>query len=252
MFGRISDREREDCGWGCVNGYVYLKLRPGANPEDIHRGLPAWERRNIPPVTVGNQQVSEGDTFDWRLVNVRDVHLSGADGPLERPGNDRRTIVTFAVVALLILAMAAINFVNLATARASQRAREVALRKVLGAQRSQLITQFLGESMLIAGLAMLIALASVELLLPYLSAFLDAQLEVHYLGSGGIALPVVGLWLLVGLAGGLYPAFYLSRFQPASVLKANQSSAEPIGSGRLGTCSSSASSRSRSGSSSAR
>ena len=93
MFGRISDREREDCGWGCVNGYVYLKLRPGANPEDIHRGLPAWERRNIPPVTVGNQQVSEGDTFDWRLVNVRDVHLSGADGPLERPGNDRRTIV---------------------------------------------------------------------------------------------------------------------------------------------------------------
>ncbi len=233
MFGRIGDREREECGWGCVNGYVYLKLRPGADPEDIHRGLPAWERRNIPPVTVGNQQVSEGDTFDWRLVNVRDVHLSGADGPLERPGNDRRTIVTFAVVAFLILAMAAINFVNLATARASQRAREVALRKVLGAQRSQLITQFLGESMLIAGLAMLIALASVELLLPYLSAFLDAQLEVHYLGSGGIVFPVLGLWLLVGLAGGLYPAFYLSRFQPASVLKANQSSAEPIGSGRL-------------------
>jgi len=233
MFGRISDREREDCGWGCVNGYVYLKLRPGADPEDIHRGLPAWERRNIPPVTVGNQQVSEGDTFDWRLVNIRDVHLSGADGPLERPGNDRRTIITFAVVALLILAMAAVNFINLATARASQRAREVALRKVLGARRRQLVTQFLGESMLITGLAMLIALASVELLLPYLSAFLDAALEVHYLGAGGILLPVFGLWLLVGLAGGLYPAFYLSRFQPAAVLKANQSSAEPIGSGRL-------------------
>ncbi len=233
MFGRVSDRDKEECGWGCVNGYVYLKLRPGANPEDINRGLAAWERRTIPPVDVGGEQVSEGDLFDWRLVNVRDVHLSGADGPLERPGNDRRTIVTFTIVALLILAMAAINFVNLATARASQRAREVALRKVLGARRNQLVAQFLGESMLITGLAMLIALAAVELGLPYLSAFLNSDLEVEYLGTGGILLPVVALWLLVGLAGGIYPAFYLSRYQPAAVLKANQSSAETPGTGRL-------------------
>ena len=233
MFGRVSDRDKEECGWGCVNGYVYLKLRPGANPEDINRRLQAWERRTIPPVNVGGEQVSEGDLFDWRLVNVRDVHLSGADGPLERPGNDRRTILTFAIVALLILAMASVNFINLATARASQRAREVALRKVLGARRNQLVAQFLGESMLITGLAMLIALAAVELGLPWLSAFLNSDLEVHYLGSGGILLPVVGLWLLVGLAGGIYPAFYLSRYQPAAVLKANQSSAETQGTGRL-------------------
>jgi putative ABC transport system permease protein len=107
------------------------------------------------------------------------------------------------------------------------------LRKVLGARRNQLVMQFLGESLLIAGLAMLIALALVELGLPWFSAFLDADLEVHYLGAGGILLPVVGLFLLVGLAGGLYPAFYLSRYQPAAVLKANQSTAEPLGTGRL-------------------
>ena len=231
--GRISDVDKEECGWGCINGWVYLKLRPGADAEDINAGLAAWERRNIPPVDVGGQQVSEGDLFDWRLVNIRDVHLSGAAGELERPGNDRRTIVTFAIVALLILAMASINFVNLATARASQRAREVALRKVLGARRKQLIAQFLGESLLITGVAMLAALAMVELGLPYLSAFLNADLEIAYLGGNGMLLPVLGLFLVVGLAGGLYPAFYLSRYQPAEVLKANKSTAEPLGSGRL-------------------
>ncbi|WP_129791968.1 ABC transporter permease [Sphingosinicella sp. CPCC 101087] len=232
-LGRISEQEKADCGWGCVNGFVYLKLRPGADAEAINDQLQAWERRNIPPVIVGGQQVSEGDLFDWHLVNVRDVHLSGAEGELDRPGNDRRTIVTFAIVALLILAMASINFVNLATARASQRAREVALRKVLGANRRQLVFQFLGESLLITGLAMLIALAMVELGLPYLAAFLDSDLEIQYLGVGGILLPVAGLFLVVGFAGGLYPAFYLSRFQPAAVLKANKSTAEPLGTGRL-------------------
>ena len=233
MVGRISDAEKEECGWSCINGYVYLKLRPGADAASINARLPVWERRRIPTRTVGNQLTSEGALFDWRLVNVRNVHLSGAEGELERPGNDRRTLVTFAVVAVLILAMAAINFINLATARAGQRAREVALRKVLGARRKQLVVQFLGESMLITGVAMLAALALAELALPWLAAFLNASLEIHYLGAGGILLPLLGLFLVVGLAGGVYPAFYLSRFQPAAVLKANQSAGEAAGTGRL-------------------
>ena len=120
--------------------------------------------------------------------------------------------------------MACVNFTNLATARASQRAREVALRKVLGAKRRQLITQFLGESVLIACIAMLLALALVELLLPPFSSLPRCRLRMHYFGADGMLLPVLGLTLLVGAAGGLYPAFYLSRFQPAQVLKANKSS----------------------------
>lgn len=233
MVRRITEEEKENCGWTCINGNVYLKLRPGADGESINKRLQAWEKRGIPARNVAGQRVSEGDLFDWRLVNIRDVHLSGAEGDAERPGNDRRTIVTFTIVALLILGMAAINFVNLATARASQRAREVALRKVLGARRKQLVTQFLGESMLLTAVAMLIALALVELGLPYLSAFLNTELEVSYAGANGILLPVLLLWLLVGLAGGLYPAFYLSRYQPGEVLKANKSAAEPLGTGRL-------------------
>jgi putative ABC transport system permease protein len=233
MVSRISDLEKGECGWGCINGTVYLKLRPGADSEAINSQLPAWEKRNITPVDVGGVKVSEGDAFDWKLVNIQDVHLSEAEGEPERPGNDRGTLLTFTIVALLILGIASVNFVNLATARASQRAREVALRKVLGANRGQLIVQFLAESILLAAVAMLLALAFAELTLPFLSKFLGVELRMSYFGADGIALPVVGLLLAVGLAGGLYPAFYLSRYQPAAVLKANKSSAEPLGSGRL-------------------
>ena len=109
------------------------------------------------------------------------------------PGNDRGSILTFAVIALLILGMAVVNFTNLATARASQRAREVALRKVLGANRRQLIVQFIGESVLISLLAMVIALALVELLMPAFSNFLDADMKVAYFGGDGSVLGNSGL-----------------------------------------------------------
>jgi putative ABC transport system permease protein len=219
--------------WGCQGGWVYLRLKPGTDAKQIEAGLPAWEKRNIPEENAGEARFNAGDDQDWHLVNVRDVHLGKAQGGAMAPGNDRTTIVTFAVIALLILGMAVINFTNLATARASQRAREVVLRKVLGANRKQLIVQFIGESVIVAVLAMLIALALVELLIPPFAAFLEADLELSYFGPEGIALPVIALVLVVGVLGGLYPAFFLSRFQPAQVLKANQSAAETPGSGRL-------------------
>ncbi|HEX8527669.1 ABC transporter permease, partial [Allosphingosinicella sp.] len=219
--------------WGWQSGWNYVQLRPGTDVDSIRAALPAWEERNIPDQQFGNRSVNQGDFADWDLVNVRDIHLGKAQDGSMTPGNDSRTIITFAVVAFLILGMACVNFTNLATARASQRAREVALRKVLGANRKQLITQFLAESVLVAAIAMLLALAIVELLLPFLSSFLDADLNMTYFGSGGMLLPILGLVLLVGAAGGIYPAFYLSRFQPAQILKANKSSAEATGSGYL-------------------
>jgi putative ABC transport system permease protein len=219
--------------WGWQSGWFYFTLKPGSDPDAIQREMPAWERRNIPVQQFGSEKFFAGDEQDWKVANVRDIHLGEAQDGSMTPGNDRRSIATFAIIAVLILGMACVNFTNLATARASQRAREVALRKVLGANRSQLIVQFLGESILVAAFAMLLALALVEFLLPPLSNFLEANLKVSYFGEGGLILPILGLVLLVGAAGGLYPAFYLSRFQPAQVLKANKSSAEAAGSGRL-------------------
>ena len=219
--------------WGCQNGYVYVKLQPGADPSAIQSGFPAWEKRNIPDQNSGEARFNAGDDQDWHIVNIQDVHLGKAQAGAMAPGNDRTTITTFAVIAVLILGMAVVNFTNLATARASQRAREVALRKVLGATRRQLIVQFTAESVMIAIVSMLIALTLVELLVPPFSAFLDADIKVSYFGPDGILLPVLVLVLVVGVLGGLYPAFFLSRFQPASVLKANKSSAETPGTGRL-------------------
>ena len=219
--------------WGCQNGWVWAKLKPGAEAQEIEAAFPAWEKRNIADENAGEARFNQGDDQDWHLVNISDIHLGKAQNGSMSPGNDRGTIITFGVIALLILGMAVVNFTNLATARASQRAREVALRKVLGANRRQLVVQFIGESVLISVIAMLIALAIVELLLPSFAAFLNADMSVSYFGSGGIMLPVIGLVLAVGVLGGLYPAFFLSRFQPASVLKANKSSSETVGTGRL-------------------
>ena len=221
--------------WGCQSGWVYLKLRPGADVKAMEAQMPAWEKRNIPDEPNGGIRFNQGDDQDWHFVNLQDVHLGKAQSGTMTPGNDRRSIATFAIIAVLILAMAVINFTNLATARAAQRAREVALRKVLGATRTQLIVQFVAESILISAVAMLLALALVELLVKPFAAFLDADLALDYVGRGGILLPAIGLTVLVGIVSGLYPAFFLSRFQPAQVLKANRSAAETPGSGRLRT-----------------
>jgi putative ABC transport system permease protein len=220
--------------WNNQNGFVYIRLKPGTDPKALMAQFPAWEKRNIPDNPPdGGPKSNPGDDQDYRLTNIRDVHLGEAQDATMMPGAEKQTILTFAVVALMILAMACINFTNLATARASQRAREVALRKVLGATRRQLITQFIGESILVSVIATVIALAFAELAIRPLNAFLDAQMEIHYLGGDGILLPVILLALLVGVAGGAYPAIYLSRFQPARVLKANKSAAEAEGSGRF-------------------
>ena len=223
----------EGRSWGSMNQHHYVKLRPGADVNAINAALPAWEKRVIPTQTMDGQTRSRADIMDLKLVPVGDVHLGNAKEGAMKPGNDPRTIATFTIVAVLILAMACINFINLSTARAGQRAREVALRKVLGASRKQLVTQFLGESFLLVAVAMFIALAIVEIATPMLGSYLGIELAFDYFGSGGFLLPALALLVIVALVGGLYPAFYLSRFQPARVLKANKSSAELEGSGRL-------------------
>ena len=233
MGVQYADRIQQTTRWGSQQGWWFVKLRPGADAAAINAQMPAFEKRNIPDQITNGERSNAGDTMDLRLVNLQDVHLGEAQKYSLTPGNDSGSVATFAVIALLVLGMASINFTNLATARASQRAREVALRKVLGATRGQLILQFLAESMLLAVIAMLVALALGELLLPAFNAFLGASIEMRYLGADGIWLPAILLVLLVGLAGGLYPAFYLSRFQPARILKANKSSADAEGSGRL-------------------
>ena len=168
--------------------------------------MPAWEKRNIPNDTNAGIVTNQGDDQDWHFVNVRDIHLGKAQNGAMTPGNDSRTVKTFAIIAMLILGMAIVNFTNLATARASQRAREVALRKVMGAKRRQLIFQFVGEAVLIAAASMLLALALVELLVRPFASFLHADLTLNYFGRDGVLLAAVALTVAVGIVIGLYPA----------------------------------------------
>ena len=230
---QFADRMDAVTGWGNQQGWNFVRLRSPDDAELIQSRMTAWEKRNIPDEVSEGRRDNPGDYQDFRLTNIRDLHLGEAQRASMTPGNDRMTVVTFAVIALLILGMACVNFTNLATARASQRAREVALRKVLGASRRQLIGQFLGESVLVTAVAMLVALAAVELLLPLFNGFLDADIRLTYFGAGGVLLPAAALVLVVGLLAGVYPAFYLARFEPAKILKANKSAADAQGSGRL-------------------
>jgi putative ABC transport system permease protein len=204
-----------------LNGWFFARLRSGSDPHAAHEALMRWRERNVAPVTVDGRSARPGEGFDWRLVNIGDVHLGEAQATAMAEGNDRRTLITYAASALLVLAIACFNFVNLATARALRRAREVAVRKVLGARRGQLIAQFLGESILVAAAAMLIALALLELILPGLGVLLDADLSVDYVRDPELLAAICGLTLAAGAAGGLYPAFYVSRFEPALVLKSS-------------------------------
>ena len=103
--------------WGNMSSYHYVKLRPGTDAEAINAALPAWEKRVIPSQTIEGRTASRADIMDLKLVRVGDIHLGEAQLAAMRPGNDARTVATFAIVALLILVMACINFVNLSTAR---------------------------------------------------------------------------------------------------------------------------------------
>ena len=230
----INQMPAESRSWGGnENLQHYVKLRAGADAATVNAALPAWKKRAWPPQMFEGKPMSVADAFDYRLVPLGDVHLGQAQEKALTPGGDPRALATFAIVALLTLGMAVMNFVNLTTARATQRGREVALRKVLGATRRQLIVQFLGESLLIAAAAMLIALTIAELTTPWIGHLMGAEMRITYLGERGMLLPALGLFAVTGLAGGLYPALYLSRFRPAQVLRTGRAAAETPGSGRL-------------------
>ncbi len=206
--------------WNCCNSYVYLKLREKADAAAVSAQLPAFEKRAIPPEGSGRVLSSPADRYDLSLVNVRDVHFGEAQEDAQTTGNDVETIALFSMIALLILGIAIVNFANLSAARATQRTREVAVRKIVGANRRQLIVQFMTESILLVAVAVLIGLALLEIALPELSDAIGGGLSFPAAADG--ALPVlIPLLLLVGIAGGLYPALYLSRIRPANALKAS-------------------------------
>ncbi len=199
--------------WFLTNGWSYLLLRENADPETVNKKIKTVaEKYKGVESPGGYKQV-------FRLQSIKDVHLkSQLSSDISQHG-DIRYVYTFSLIAVFILVMACINFMNLTTARSANRSKEVGLRKVLGAHREKLISQFLGESVLMALLALIGAITIVSLVLPFFNQLTDKTLSLTSLVKGNIGIGLVLLALLTGLIAGSYPAIFLSAFRPVAVLK---------------------------------
>ena len=213
--GKAATGPRDAFGSGGARVYAYLRFRPGTSLEDMRHALRDFVDRHSPKPPSGKAS----DTFVLPLTRISDIHLHPGGAFAMTPAGDPRTIRALAIVGVLILVLAGINFVNLMTARATRRATEVGVRKVCGGRRRDLVVQFIGESIIYAALGMLIAMVLVELLLPQLNTFLDRRIVFdywHLLVFGALA----GSVLIIGALAGAYPALVIASFRPAGVLKA--------------------------------
>jgi putative ABC transport system permease protein len=194
--------------------FTYLLLKPGVSARALESKLPAfvekYMRKDLTAVGFNKRQF---------LTSLNDIHLrSGFDFNVTPSGN-LTYLYILASIAVFILIIACINFMNLATARSAKRAAEVGVRKVLGAEKRSLIYQFLGESLIFAIISFLVALGLTKLLLPIFSAVSATELSFTFSEHYQLLLGFVALSVLSGLLAGSYPAFYLSAFKPISVLK---------------------------------
>ena len=202
-------------GWGGWGVSTYLLLRENASLADGERALADVNTNRVVPIFT-----DYGVTIDYWLQPLVDIHLQSNFGDSGENG-DMSYIYIFAAVAFFILIIASINYMNLATARATRRAKEVGVRKTMGSFRSQLISQFLTESMLLTFIALFISILLALVLLPFFNQLAGKEIKVLFLLQPKIIAGFFGMALVVGIAGGSYPAFYLSRFNPALVLKGN-------------------------------
>jgi len=200
--------------WASYDFYDYIQL------DENFRATPAALAALSRQINeIAGEHIKE-NTPTNKLQPLTDIHLhSDYHSSLPDEGNIQY-VNTFSVVALFILAVACINFMNLATARSARRAKEVGLRKVVGAGRLQLIGQFLGESLFISFIALVIAIGIVYLLLPLFNNLAGKELSIRLLDGKLITL-LLGIALFTGLVSGSYPALFLSGFKPAIVLKGN-------------------------------
>jgi putative ABC transport system permease protein len=168
-------------------------------------------------ISIEDFQAS-GDRYGISLQPLTDIHLNPAIETQFKQPNDKKYIYIFALVAIAILIIAVINYMNLATAQSAGRAHEVGLKKVVGSGKYELIWQFLVESVIFSLLSLVIALLLIELLLPYFNNLVQLKLDLTYFEKWYIIPLLLALALTVGIASGTYPAFFLSSFRPSAVL----------------------------------
>jgi len=200
--------------WLNFNLYIYVLLQEGINPKDLENKFPVLIDKHM-----GTALKAIGGEINFFLQPLKDIHLHSHMENEIGANSDIAYIYIFSAIALFILIIACINFMNLATARSALRAREVGIRKVIGAERKELIRQFLGESLIYSLFSMLVAVLLAHLVLPLFSSLSGRELSIDYFGMPWLIPGLIGMILFVGLAAGSYPALFLSSFQPVKVLK---------------------------------
>ncbi len=215
--------------WVSHNFYTYIVVRAGTNKDDLQKKFQEMVIKYVGPQIkeITGQTIEDfrkaGNDFGYVLEPLKDIHLKGAPQyNLEPPGSPA-TVYIFAVIAVLILVVAIINYINLATAKSAARAKEVGVRKVSGANKSGLIFQFLGESLIIVAFAALLALVVVYALMPSFNKLIGKDLSFGLVDNATGIISLIALVIIIGISSGFYPAFVLASYNPVEVLKGTMS-----------------------------
>jgi len=224
MFATLPEEGRKNLpgNWVISHSMTYVLLKPGANPATVNARFPAFLSKYVP------KTFSNG--IEYKLQPLTAIHLH-SDAQIEpEPVGNILYVYIFTGIAVITLLIAGINFVNLATARSLRRAREVGMRKVLGAEKWQLIGQFLGEALLLSLVAFGLSLVLLILSLPAFNELAQKHFTLRDIFSDGIYLSAfLAIFFITGLLAGLYPAFFLSGYRPTETLKGGFSSGKSKG-----------------------
>ncbi|HMC99345.1 MAG TPA: FtsX-like permease family protein, partial [Ferruginibacter sp.] len=201
--------------WTWHQFYSYVKLKPRTNVQQLQAKFQAYMKKNIFPTFT---QV--GSTFLPFFQPLADIHLRSSDFIYDNAVRGNETYVkALSIIALFVLVIACFNFINLATARSFRRAKEIGIRKVVGAGRRQLILQFIGETILLSLFSMLLATIATFLIVPWLNQFTNKSIQFNPFTDPLLALTIIGAGIIIGMLAGIYPSLILSGFQPIKVLK---------------------------------
>jgi len=225
MAGSFLSHSRAlDDFWLSNSFNTYILLEDGTSADKLETKIPALLEKYVGPqlkkfLGISTKEFTEaGNQYGLYLQPLTDIHLNNEIDHSLKPTNDKKYIYIFSVIAVLVIVIAAINYMNLSTARSAGRSKEVGIRKVVGSSKGNLVRQFLFESVIMSFLALIIAVLLVELTMPYFNDLINMHLSLNYFGKWYIVPGLIILSLIVGVLAGSYQAFYLSSFRPVTVL----------------------------------
>ncbi|NAS31094.1 FtsX-like permease family protein [Flavobacteriaceae bacterium R38] len=222
----LALNETDDVSWTNGNFYTYVKLKEGVDKDDFFTGMTAnfykkvaSEVEEFIKMTMDEFLAQDGNAFEYFIQSLEDIHLHSNYPDEIRQNGNIQYIYVFIVIAILVILIAGINFMNLSTARAGKRAKEVGMRKVFGATKKMLVFQFLIESVIQSFIALFIAFILVELFLPGFNNVMQTELNLFNTHLSQTLFFAFMITLAYGVFAGSYPAFFLSNFMPIEVLK---------------------------------